>query len=155
MQLSGKSSWNIASARPARRSLRWPSGKSAIPNRISPTVTALIQTSAASWASSHSNTLGSGTGRISSDTTFVSSRIIQRHATGMWEAGAERNARRLASTHPQRQRSDGKYAIQDLSMADRVPGPDEAVAGLPLPWIGHDGPPSDAESPSVLSLIHI
>ena len=53
---------------------------------------ALIQTSAAGWASSHFNTLDSGTGRMSSDTTFVSSRIIQREGRGMWEVDAAGSA---------------------------------------------------------------
>lgn len=56
-----------------------------MPSRISPTVMALIQTSAAGWASSHANTLGSGAGRINSETTS-SWWVGARHWAGMFRA---------------------------------------------------------------------
>jgi len=127
-------------------SLRRPSGSRATPNSISARVMADTQTRSVGWASSQATTWGAGAGRMNSDRTFVSSRIMQTHPTLVAYAAAR--AAESPSRSP-RPGSGGSAVGQDLADYWIRPMLDAKCSAPLLPWSGHGVQPALAKRTSV------
>src|SRR3954452_8383517 len=106
-----------------------------------------VNTLMAGLSASQRSTDASGTGRISSDRTFVSSRIIRRRMVVPASLrGEQPEAPRLPAAR------NGPGSMQRDCQAEWAPdqGPNAGYRELRLPWTGHALPPASASGISDL-----